>query len=607
VNALDVIGRPLTWARGLVFGAILQKELRSSGRRRSTYLIRGGYAALFSLVTLLAVGTLMPSAEYESQTARTQMLSSFAEALVMFVAWFQFVMIVLVAPSLTSSAICEEKQMGTLSALMTTPLTSLQIIMGKLTGRMYQVLLLTLISAPMLLAVRVFGGVPAETIVAFTSVTLATALLGGAMGILFSVWHTRSAPAAIFTLMTMGLLFLMPFIVYFVLMKTGLLGLNQSFGLETDDINVLAPIGFAACPPATLMALSNGGPRSIGFPLVAGTMFDRIWMLCVVVQLLYAGFFAFLASVVLRQHMRREASGGGSQSTADEPRVETRGSRRRLKRLGSRPIYWREVSRPWIENRFQLGILIVVVVMIFGYAYLRNDLADEPMHLIMGLGGLGVIVLLASVQTTGVINSERDAQTWDVLMTAPVSPWRVILEKYFASLVRLWPLYAFFAAHFVFSAIAGYTSVYGSAMVILLILSPPMLYLATGLLLSMIFRKGVVASVMNIGLIMFIWIGLPVFGAVWFEFRDDYSRTSDRIGMLVHATSPMGLMGTIVTDDVTNGWEYQTGRYHLGNDRVSRSQMLAIVSGLTAGHLVLSGIVLFVARRLFTRCSGRTS
>ena len=77
--------------------------------------------------------------------------------------------------------------------------------------------------------------------------------------------------------------------------------------------------------------------------------------------------------------------------------------------------------------------------------------------------------------------------------------------------------------------------------------------------------------------------------------------------MLVHATSPMGLMGTIVTDDVTNGWEYQTGRYHLGNDRVSRSQMLAIVSGLTAGHLVLSGIVLFVARRLFTRCSGRTS
>ena len=135
-----------------------------------------------ALVTLLAVGTLMPSFNYESQTARTQVLSSFAEALVMFVAWFQFIMIVLVAPSLTSPAICEEKRMGTLSALMTSPLTSLQIVVGKLTGRMYQVVLLTLISAPMLLTVRVFGGVPAETVLAFTSVTLATALLGGAMG-----------------------------------------------------------------------------------------------------------------------------------------------------------------------------------------------------------------------------------------------------------------------------------------------------------------------------------------------------------------------------------------------------------------------------------------
>ena len=488
---MNAISGPIARARRLVFNAILQKELRSSGRRRSTYLIRGGYAALFSLVTLLAVGTLMPSYEYESQTARAQMLSAFAEALVMFVAWFQFIMIVLVAPSLTSPAICEEKRMGTLSALMTSPLSSLQIVVGKLTGRMYQVLLLALISAPMLLAVRVFGGVPAETIVAFTSVTLATALLGGAMGILFSVWHTRASSAAIFTLLTMGLLFMMPFILYFLLMKTGLLGLEQAFGLSTEDINVLAPVGLAGCPPATLLTLSRGGPNFTGYSLLAGTAFDRVWVLCVLMQLLYAGLFVFLSSVVLRRYMLREAGGAGA-AQPDEPRSETKRSRRRLTRLGSRPIYWREVSRPWIENRLQLGILVFVVLTLFGYAYLRTDLSEDPMHMIMALGGLGVIVLLASVQTTGVINGERDAQTWDVLMTTPVSPWRVVLEKYFASFVRLWPLYAFVAAHFAFSAIAGYTSVYGSLMVMVLVVTPPMLYLATGLLLSTICRKGVV-------------------------------------------------------------------------------------------------------------------
>ncbi len=606
MSAISTIAKPMKRAKALVFSAILQKELRSSGRRRSTYLIRGGYAALFSLVTLLAVGSLMPSFNYESQTARTQMLSSFAEALVMFVAWFQFIMIVLVAPSLTSPAICEEKRMGTLSALMTSPLTSLQIVVGKLTGRMYQVVLLTLISAPMLLTVRVFGGVPAETVLAFTSVTLATALLGGAMGILFSVWHSRSAPAAIFTLLSMGLLFLMPFIVYYILRKTGLLGLEHAFGLEPNDINVLAPIGMAASPPVALMTLTRGGPPTTGYTLLAGTPLDRIWVLCVIVQLLYAGFFVMLAAVVLRRYMVGEA-GGQSAVAKETTRPESKLSRRKLVRLGSRPIYWREVSRPLIENRLQLWILIVIVLTAFGYAYLRNDLSEEPMHLIMGLGGLGVIVLLASVQTTGAINGERDAQTWDVLMTTPVSPWRVVLEKYFASLVRLWPLYAFVAAHFAFAAIAGYTSVYGSVMVLTLVVVPPMLYLATGLFLSMICRKGVVASVLNIGLILLVWIGLPVVLAVYLDFRDDYSRSGDRIEMIAHGTSPMGLIASILVDDVSKGWEYKPGRYHLANSRVSRTMMMSAVGGLAAGHILLTGIVLYASRLIFNRCSGRTS
>ena len=606
MSVFGSITRPISWVRGLVFGAILQKELRSSGRRKSTYLIRGGYAALFSLVTLLAVGVLMPSFDYESQTARSQTLSSFAEALVMFVAWFQFIMIALVAPSLTSPAICEEKRMGTLSALMTSPLTSLQIVVGKLTGRMYQVVLLTLISAPMLLAVRVFGGVPAETIVAFTSVTLATALLGGAMGVLFSVWHSRSPAAAIFTLLTQGLLFLMPFIVYFILMKTGMLGLKQTFGLEPDDINVLAPVGLAACPPATLMAISRGGPIATGYPFLAGTVFDRIWLWSVVIQLIYAGFFVSLASVVLRRYMIRQ-EGGERAVEPDEPKVETKRSRRRLARLGASPIYWREVSRPWIESRFQLGFLLFVLLTVFGYAYLKTDLSEDPMHMIMGLGGLGVIVLLASVQTTGVINGERDAQTWDVLMTTPVSPWRVILEKYFASLVRLWPLYAFFAAHFAFSAMAGYTSVYGSVMVVMLIVTPPMLYLATGLFFSIVFRKGVVASVMNIALIMFIWIGIPVIVAVYLDYRDSFNATGEYVKMAMHGTSPVALIATILPEDVSHGLGYHTGRYHLGEERVTKYTMLGVVSALAAGHIVLAGLVLWAARELFTRCSGRTS
>lgn len=605
MSSLAAVVRPIVRARGLVFGAILQKELRTSGRRRSTYIIRGGYAALFSVVTLMAVGSMLPSYEYESQTARAQMLTAFAESLVMFVAWFQFIMIALIAPAMTSSAICEEKQLGTLSALMTTPLTAMQIIVGKLAGRMYQVVVLTLISAPMLLAVRVFGGVPAETILAFTCVTLGTALFGGSMGLLFSMWHSRSAPAAMFALLTMGLVYLSPMILYTILMRTNMLGLGW-LGVTAGHVNALAPIGYAACPPLALNRMSMEGLDRMGVSWLVGTPLDRIWVSATLLQLLGAGVVLLIGSRVLRRLLVTEA-GGVAERPERTREVGRKGKPLRLRKLGERPIYWREVSRPWLESRFQLGVLVFVLVTAFGYAYWKTDLSEEPMHLILGLGGLGVIVLLASVQTTGAISGERDAQTWETLMTTPVSAWRVILDKYLASVVRLWPLALCVGAHFLYSAIMGHLTWQGAGMVMMLVVSPAMLYLATGLLLSMLLRKGAAASITNIALVLFVWVGLPVMAMLWYELNDRSYRSTGTFEAVLHATSPMGLIASIITDDVALSWRNRGNSFTLGDEPVSRGAMLGIVAGLGGAHLLLAAGTLAVARKFFARCSGRSS
>lgn len=603
---MSVIGAIPRAIGGLFGGAILARELRASGRRRSTYVVRGGYAALFSLVTLTAVGTMLPNIEDLTAAGRVQSMAFFARSLVMFVAWFQFVVVALVAPAMTSSAICEEKQMGTLSALMTTPLRARQIVLGKLTARVYQVLVLVLISAPMLLAVRVFGGVSAELVVAFTCVTLATALMGGAMGLLFSMWHSRPAPAAIFALMTLGLFYLSPTIVYFAARQTNMFGLTGVLGITTEDMNTLAPLGFAMSPPIALLALSQDGPQSLGYVWTVGTPLDSIWVASAVIQLLGAVVLTLIGSCVLRRVLANEATG---RAERPEPKTaEGKGRRRkRLARLASRPIYWREVSRPWIENRFQLGILLFVIVTIFGYAYWRAELDDAPIHMIVGMGGLGVLVLLASVQTTGAISNERDAQTWDVLMTTPVSAWCVVLEKYFASLVRLWPLGLAIAGHFVFSSLGGYMTWSGSAMIVALAATPPAFYLATGLLLGMWVRKGVVSAVLNIGLVLTLWIGLPVMILIGMDLVRIDSRTEDRLAMVLHATSPLGLMGTIIDNDVTTDYRAVNDRFDLGDENVTRGTMLAVVAANAGLHLVLTVLALALARRLFTRASGRSS
>ncbi|MFI4871254.1 MAG: hypothetical protein ACIARQ_05530, partial [Phycisphaerales bacterium JB061] len=59
---------PAVWLKGILFSPILQRELRASGRRKSTYIIRGGYAALFALGALLAISTIMSAMEFDSAT-----------------------------------------------------------------------------------------------------------------------------------------------------------------------------------------------------------------------------------------------------------------------------------------------------------------------------------------------------------------------------------------------------------------------------------------------------------------------------------------------------------------------------------------------------------
>jgi ABC-type transport system involved in multi-copper enzyme maturation permease subunit len=95
------------------------------------------------------------------------------------ITWLQFLAAQGLAVLLLSSTIGEEIRKGTLGALLTTPITSLQIVVGKLLGRMLHVLVLLAISLPVLAILRLFGGVPAGYVLAGACVTLTTALSPG--------------------------------------------------------------------------------------------------------------------------------------------------------------------------------------------------------------------------------------------------------------------------------------------------------------------------------------------------------------------------------------------------------------------------------------------
>jgi ABC-type transport system involved in multi-copper enzyme maturation permease subunit len=598
---------PAMWFVSILFSPILQRELRASGRRKSTYIIRCGYAALFAFGALLAISTIMSGMEFESSTMRSQSLSKLAESMVLFVVWFQIIAIVLLAPIMTSPSICEEKQRGTLGALMTTPLTAAQIVVGKMTGRMYQVLLLALIGAPLLLAIRVFGGVPSEWIFAFTSVTLSAAVLAGSLGIMFAMWHDRSGPAAIFALLTLGLMFATPPLVMFAIQQTGFDTIESRLGVSQEQFLKLMPYGVASCPPIALAMLITDGPISFSIPFLSGTPFDRIWLLSVLYMLAVSVLVLWISSRSMRKLLLQSSGAAPATEQNENKSIAKLRSTNRLVGLKSRPIYWREAHRAWLPNIFQRVVLGVVLVSLLGFAYYKTDLSETPMHMLIGFSGLCVLLLCSAVMTTSSINGERVADTWDALMTSPVSGKDVILGKYFAVIRRLAPIAAYIVVHFVVMAAMGHLSWGASAMAISLIVTPPMFYLATGIVFSLFFKKGVTSSVSNIVLLLMLLFVIPIIIAITFETLLPRGGMSGQAEKIIMGSHPAMMLGTVIYDDIDGRWHNASRGFSLGNDSVSMATMLKVTFAQGLAHLGLAAGVLYFGIRRFCSASGRSS
>ena len=157
-KTLSLLPRP-TW----LTGPILDKELRVSSRRKRNYVLRFVYLALLTMFVVLAwVNTVRHGRSYSYSASR---MSEAGKSIIATIVCFQYGATQLIAVIMLSTAISDELARRTLGVLMTTPVTSFQIVMGKLFSKVWQLLILLAISLPLLAIVRVFGGVPWDYVV----------------------------------------------------------------------------------------------------------------------------------------------------------------------------------------------------------------------------------------------------------------------------------------------------------------------------------------------------------------------------------------------------------------------------------------------------------
>ncbi len=108
-----------------------------------------------------------------------------------------------------STSISDEIAQRTLGVLMTTPIHSLQIVIGKLLSKLCQLLLIIGISLPLLAVIRVFGDVPWGFVWMSLCITLTATLFAGTVRLLFSVWGRHAYGVIVRAVVTLGVLYLL--------------------------------------------------------------------------------------------------------------------------------------------------------------------------------------------------------------------------------------------------------------------------------------------------------------------------------------------------------------------------------------------------------------
>jgi ABC-type transport system involved in multi-copper enzyme maturation permease subunit len=407
-----------------------------AGRRARDLGLRAGVlGGLMAVVIILS----LPG----SDGSLREMAQSGARAFTL-ISYGQLAAICLLTPLFMAGAIAQESNPRTWEILVTTPLNSLQIVLGNLAGRLFFAFALLLSVLPLCILVRLFGGVRAGGVLASLGVSACSALFLGSVAVSLGVMRSAGKRGVVaFYAATVLTLFA-------TAAADRALQRPVAVGLDAVHTTIMTPLN----PFLALRSELNADayrPWDLG-AADAGWL-TRLWLGRPLMAMTLSASVASLLLLIMATLRVRLVGARSEASTGGLSRFLRRVSRkgeRPPRRVWQNPVAWREASLRLSTPLAGIGrwvVLAMGMVAAVTILAMHRSGALDTLSTRLALGGLVmgevVLALLVAISASATaVSREREDGSLDILLTTPIQPGPYLGGKLRGLLAALWPALA---------------------------------------------------------------------------------------------------------------------------------------------------------------------
>ena len=499
-------------------GPLLDKELRVSSRRRRNYVLRFAYVfflTIFVAIVWLSVVKYQGTAAYQKSR-----MGLAGKTIITTIVMFQFIATQLIAIIMLSTSISDEIYHRTLGVLMTTPITSFQIVIGKLFSKLLQLILLLAISMPLLAIVRIFGGVPWDYVLSSLCITLTAVIFAGSLSLYFSISNRRAYVVIIKTVFTLGVLFAFFPTIFGALFEL----LSRNFAPVLRSAGNVTPIllvTFAHFNPFGAMSLNTATMMS---PTMPAGMPSFYWPLhCVFILGCSALLIAWSIKVV-RKVALRQAVGQLDLTSKHKYRKQKKALPKApgvqepaglIRRVKGAPVLWKELRAPIIQGaegrNSIIGLAVTIVALLLTYATCAKEkcLDIDFTHIAYTLMFMLIGMVFQMVLSATCITSEKESRAWPILLATSMNDWQILWGKAVGVFRRCLPIWLLLAGHILLFVSVRYIHPIAIVHLFMLISGLVVFLTCVGIYFSVLFKRTTSAVVANFALAVVLWIIVP--------------------------------------------------------------------------------------------------